>query len=115
GDFSEALARLLVERGIEHCADGKWRFRADGRVRVASPFRLTAEQIGAVLASIACPYTLVRGEQGFNHIDEHLAHWRDAVPQLQIEVLPGGHHVHMEQPDLMWQSYQAFVKQGIAV
>lgn len=110
GDFSEPLARLLVERGIEHCNDGKWRFRADGRVRVASPFRLTAAQIGAVLSGIQCPYLLARGAQGFNHIDEHLEYWREAVPQLQIEVFEGGHHVHMEQPQLLWQNYRSFVK-----
>lgn len=110
GDFSGELAELLVRRGIAQNKSGSWRFRADGRVRVESPFRLTPEQIANVLEQIRCPFKLIRGDKGFNHVDEHLQLWQAAVPQLEVEVMAGGHHVHMEQPAAMWQSYENFVK-----
>lgn len=112
GDFAEDLAALLVDRGIQQGADGLWRFRADGRVRVSSPYRMVPEQIADILAAIECPFQLLRGEQGFSHVEEHLAHWQAAVPHLIVASIAGGHHVHMEKPNEVWQSYQDFINRS---
>lgn len=99
GDFSPELASLLVERGIEEIAPNDFCFRADGRLRMASPVRLTAAQISDVLQHIQCPFTLLYGTQGHERVHDALMTWRHQVPQLQVQGLSGGHHVHMEQPD----------------
>jgi len=99
GDFSLDYAHLLVERGIEQVGPEDFCFRADGRLRMASPVRLTAEQISDVLRHIQCPFTLLYGTEGHERVHEALQLWRPAVPQLQVHALTGGHHVHMEQPN----------------
>lgn len=98
GDFSQEIAAILVERGIEQLGNGEFRFRADGQLRGLSPVRLTAEQIGNVLSEISCHIELILGDQGHDRLHQALALWQNRVPQLQVHTLEGGHHVHMEQP-----------------
>ncbi|MDX1705160.1 alpha/beta hydrolase [Pseudidiomarina sp.] len=98
GDFSAEIAALLVDRGIEKLSDEDYRFRADGQLRVSSAIRMTAEQIGDVLAKIKCPFELVIGSEGHERVQEALGLWRSLVPQLQVHTIAGGHHVHMQEP-----------------
>ncbi len=98
GDFSEEIAALLVDRGIEKLGPDDYRFRADGQLRVASAIRMTAGQIGDVLAKISCPFELVIGNEGHDRVRQALDLWRPLVPQLQVHTLAGGHHVHMQNP-----------------
>lgn len=110
GDFSEALASVLVERGIEKLAHDDFRFRADGQLRTKSALRLTPLQIRTVLAAIRCPFTLVLGAHGHkDRLQIALNEWRHAVPHLNVVEIEGGHHVHMEQPDAVWRQFVALL------
>lgn len=110
GDFSDDLARLLVERGIEQLAENDFRFRADGQLRTKSVMRLTPLQIRTILKAIQCPFTLILGKQGHHdRLQIALNEWRGAVPQLQVCEVEGGHHVHMEQPDAVWRHFAALL------
>ncbi|MRJ42326.1 MULTISPECIES: alpha/beta fold hydrolase [Idiomarina] len=99
GDFSRELAALLVERGIEQFGPEHYQFRADGQLRVSSAVRLTAAQIGDVLAHIECPFTVLLGSHGHQRLKTALQDWREQVPHLRVHEVEGGHHVHMERPD----------------
>jgi len=98
GDFSRELAALLVERGIEQLGESDFRFRADGQLRLKSPVRLTAEQIADVLKHIECPFQVILGSTGHQRLKQALQQWQRFVPQLVVQEVEGGHHVHMEQP-----------------
>lgn len=98
GDFSRELAGLLVERGIEQLGENDFRFRADGQLRLKSPVRLTAEQIADVLKHIECPFQVILGSTGHQRLKQALQQWQRFVPQLEVQEVEGGHHVHMEQP-----------------
>lgn len=98
GDFSRELAALLVERGIEQLGENDFRFRADGQLRLKSPVRLTADQIADVLKHIECPFRVILGSTGHQRLKQALEQWQQFVPQLEVQEVEGGHHVHMEQP-----------------
>ncbi len=110
GDFSLELAEVLVERGIEQLGEADFRFRADGQLRTKSVMRLTPLQIRTILQAIRCPIRLILGEQGHKErLQVALNEWQHAVPQLTVVEVPGGHHVHMEQPNAVWRHFTALL------
>nr|WP_269434581.1 alpha/beta hydrolase [Aliidiomarina indica] len=96
------LARLIVERNLVSVEQG-YTWTVDPRVRLASPFRFTAEQAVDMLKHIECPVDLILGDQGTPDIVRGLKIWEAYLPQLQVHRLQGGHHVHMEQPQQVAQ------------
>ncbi len=98
GDVEREHAEMLVMRGLQSTEAGDYQFRADGFLRVLSPFRITVEQVSDVMASIECPFHVVLGDQGHQQLSQALSQWQTCVPQLQLHKVAGGHHVHMQQP-----------------
>ncbi|MGL6214354.1 alpha/beta fold hydrolase, partial [Billgrantia desiderata] len=74
------------------------RLRTDGRLLWPSPLRLSPEQVLALLGAIQAPVLLIEGEKGILAERENAQAARAAVPHLMRQVLPGGHHLHLE-PD----------------
>lgn len=101
-DLKPELARLIVERNLMPIERG-YTWTVDARVRLASPFRFTAEQATDMLKNIQCPVDLILGDQGTAEITRGLQLWGAHVPQLRVHRLVGGHHVHMERPDQVAQ------------
>ncbi|HET8790894.1 MAG TPA: alpha/beta hydrolase [Modicisalibacter sp.] len=89
-------AEPLVTRNLEQDEQGRLRLRTDGRLLRASMVRLCPEQVLAMLADIQAPVLLIEGEQGVLGAREISRHARAAVSQLRRQVLPGGHHLHLE-------------------
>ncbi|MDX5376211.1 MAG: alpha/beta hydrolase, partial [Halomonas sp.] len=89
-------ATPLVERNLIREADGHVRLRTDGRLLWPSPVRLSPEQALALLGAIKAPVLLIEGERGILGERDMARAARAAVPQLRREVLPGGHHLHLE-------------------
>lgn len=108
GDFSAAIAAVLVERGLEQLGAEDFRFRADGQLRCHSVMRMSPTQIATILRAIRCPYTLLIGTQGHRQrLAEALQLWQSEVPQLTVADIDGGHHAHMEHPDAVWRHFCA--------
>lgn len=94
GHVSFAAAQLLAQRGLMPVAGGlTW--RTDSRLTLATPLRLTAAQAQAFVSALSCPATLVLAEQGLlvqrDGLDTLLAQ-----AAINIERLPGGHHLHLD-------------------
>ncbi|RUO59527.1 alpha/beta fold hydrolase [Pseudidiomarina insulisalsae] len=110
GDFSEELAAVLVERGIEQLGADDFRFRADGQLRTKSVMRMTPLQVRSILQAIRCPFCLVLGKQGHrDRLQLALDEWQHAVPHLQVVEVGGGHHLHMEHPAAVWRQFTALL------
>ncbi|WNK21591.1 alpha/beta hydrolase [Halomonas piscis] len=90
-------AAPLVERNSRRLEDGRVTLRTDSRLLKPSPVRFTPEQVLALLADIRCPVQLVEGEQGILGERAFAAKARAAVPNLTRQVVPGGHHLHLER------------------
>lgn len=90
-------ARILLRRGLED-ADGRVRWRADPRLRLPSRQRLTEAQVRAFFTAIACPTVVVRADPGMT-VDEALLRDRlAAIAGATLARIPGGHHVHLDDP-----------------
>ena len=87
--------RRLAERNLRRTESGQWEWRTDPRVKGASAFKLTAAHNAALAAALKMPTLLLLAEDGIarqGFANSALAGQR----AVQMEVLPGSHHFHME-------------------
>lgn len=107
--LSEPVARLLVERGVAG-VEGGYIWRSDPRLTLVSPQRAEEATIKAWLAGIGCPTLLLSAEQSQPFFSPELRDSRRAsVADIRMEVLPGGHHLHMETPAPVAAALRAFL------
>ena len=96
--LSEPVARLLVERGTRE-VEGGYNWSSDPRLTLPSFTRLTEAQVADLVAGIECPVRLIHADPAQPYLPDpvrraHAAALRDG----ELIVIPGGHHLHMEQP-----------------
>lgn len=101
-DLSHAAAMSLVERGLVAVngdfAPG-YRWSSDPRLLMPSLQRYSEEQALAILAAIAAPTLLVWADPAHPYARGTAMQTRiDHVTNLQIQRLPGNHHLHLENP-----------------
>ena len=87
---SHEAAQLLAQRGLMPVPGG-YTWRSDSRLTLPSPVRLTEEQAMAFVQRVACPTRLVVAADGM------LAQHPELLARLPFghELLPGGHHLHL--------------------
>ncbi|WP_371925228.1 alpha/beta fold hydrolase [Pseudomonas sp. H9] len=87
---SSEAAELLAQRGLMPVAGG-YTWRSDSRLTLPSPTRLSQVQAMSFVRRIACPAKLVVAADGM------LARHSELLEQLPFshELLPGGHHLHV--------------------
>lgn len=95
--LSEAAARQLVRRGVGYDADG-WFFNHDRRLSQENSWRLTEDQVLALLGKLRCPLHLALFADSPLYGQPELEARRQAVPDLRPARFDGGHHAHMETP-----------------
>ena len=96
--LSEPVARLLVERGTRE-VDGGYAWSSDPRLTLPSFTRLTEAQVLDLVAGIECPTRVIHADPAQPYLPDpvRLAH-AAALRDGELVVIPGGHHLHMEQP-----------------
>lgn len=87
---SREAAELLAQRGLMPVPGG-YTWRSDSRLTLPSPTRLSEAQALSFVQRVACPAMLIVAAEGM------LARHTALLEQLPFtrEVLPGGHHLHM--------------------
>lgn len=96
GPMSEQAARILCERGVK-AVEGGYTWTTDKRARLRSVSRLTEEQVLAFMRGITAPTLLVRAESGLPYEKAMYEGRLQALAQLRVEQLPGGHHLHLDE------------------
>lgn len=92
--MSLTAARAIAERGTYAGEDGKFYWRSDRRLALASPHKLTAGQWQAVLKGIDAPLLFITAKQGFG---QQILALTEARPKVFSELeLDGDHHCHMD-------------------
>lgn len=108
GAIDMAAARALVERGTR-AVEGGHVWSSDPRLTLASALRLTEDQVLACLAAIRAPTLLVLADPPAPWFTAELMAARcAAVPGLSSVVLPGTHHLHLEDPQPVAAAIAAF-------
>lgn len=102
GYVSFDIAKTLIERGI-HVKNGTYHWRHDHRLKTPSPLRMTEEQVLSCLKKIESKTLLVCASKGFSFNAQQMQKRIKAVKQIKIERINGGHHIHMEQPEVVSQ------------
>lgn len=96
--LSEPLVRLLVERGLR-AVDGGHAWSSDSRLTLPTMIRTTEAQVEALVAGIECPCLVLFADPAQSYLPDDLRRRRAALlPQGELVVLPGHHHLHMDQP-----------------
>lgn len=91
------VAQAMVERGLKPVPGG-WTWRTDPRLTTPSPSRFGEPQVLSAIAAIRAPILVVLAEPRANFLSGPYAETRlAALSGAQIERIPGGHHVHLEQ------------------
>ena len=89
----------LVDRNLRPVGDlVTWSY--DPCLRLPSVYSYTENHILHLLKGIKCPALLVAAEGGLMAKSEPALQARiEAIDHLQFYQVPGGHHVHLEQPE----------------
>jgi len=97
--LSETTARLLVERGVR-AVEGGHVWCSDPRLTVPTAVRMTGGQADALVAGIECPTRVIYADPPQPYLPEPDRTRRARLlPDGDLAVIAGGHHLHMEQPD----------------
>ena len=96
--LGEVAARLLVERGVRE-VEGGFEWSSDPRLTLPTMVRMTEAQVRDLVAGIECPTRVIYADPPQPYLPEPLRseHAR-LLPDGELVVLRGGHHMHMEDP-----------------
>ena len=98
GQLSPAAAEQLVERQLREVEGGyKWRY--DPRLTVPPLFQMSEQQVQSFIHAISCRTCLFLGDQGLFSKGQKQARI-DCFNALDKYILPGGHHLHLEDSAL---------------
>lgn len=101
--LDEHSVRLLVERGLREVhVDGAlagYEWSSDPRLTLPTMTRMTEPQVEDLLAGIECPVRAIFADPAQPYLPDQLRRRRVALlPQGELIVIDGGHHLHMQQP-----------------
>ncbi len=92
------LLKPIVQRNLAQI-DGNYQWCTDPRLKLPSAYRMTEEQVLAVLQSIKADCYLIASETLFEREPEKMQLRRNSVPNLKVDILNADHHLHIEQPE----------------
>lgn len=93
--LSGTAAQILASRGLaEHPQGMLW--ASDPRLIGASAVKLTEGQSRAILGSLSMPTLLLQAENGLARHSAMLEFATEHIEKFCAEIVPGGHHFHME-------------------
>jgi pimeloyl-ACP methyl ester carboxylesterase len=94
-------AALLVGRGTR-AVEGGYSWSSDPRLTLPGSTRMTEAQVQALLGAITCPARVLFADPAQSYFPDPVRRARLlAVPHAELTVLPGGHHLHMDQPGVV--------------
>ncbi|MGR5001557.1 alpha/beta fold hydrolase [Vibrio celticus] len=92
------LIAPIVERGIVEF-ENSWQWRCDPNLKCDSLYRMSQAHAEAIMVAIECPQLIILGNDGFRHLQHN--RYKSVHSPLHIETVPGGHHCHLESPELV--------------
>jgi len=112
-DLPRPAAELLAERGLERVADG-WQWRHDLRLTWPSTQRYTEPQVLDLLGHIEAPALCVLARPRSRVVPGGFIERRAAaVPGLVLHEVEGGHHLHMQAPEVVARMVKKHIKENI--
>lgn len=97
GNISYQAAQALTRRGIKQSNDG-WYWTFDQKLRCVSSMIPYEDELLAMFNAIEAPVCLIRAKQGVPYPENVFNNRSQAIKNLTIHEVQGGHHVHMDDP-----------------
>lgn len=111
GAISEEAAQHLVSRGLVE-REGGYQWRSDPKLLLPSPHRFTEAQVRATIREIQIPTLIIEGDakflSAFPESQERIELFK--AQGAQHHVIPGRHHLHMENPKPVAAAIRAFLR-----
>jgi pimeloyl-ACP methyl ester carboxylesterase len=102
-------ARLLVERGVA-MVPGGYRWSSDPRLTAISPARFSEPLVQEWIRGVEAPTLVVAAREHPAYFDPALRNARMAcLRDGRVEVLPGHHHLHMDDPAAVAAAITGFI------
>jgi len=112
-DLSAHNAELLLHRNTQvDDTTSTLMWRTDKRLRTLSSVRLTELQTQDLISHICCPCKIILGTHGFAKVSVNLDKRRAWFKYLSVDIIPGGHHVHMESCEQLASSICSFLERN---
>ncbi|MCE0724718.1 MULTISPECIES: alpha/beta fold hydrolase [Legionella] len=108
GYVSLDIAKILCERSLIE-KQGQYYWRHDQRLLARSPLRMTETQILSCLQEITARTYLLLSSRGFSFDPEIMNNRIKTVKNLTLKNMDGGHHIHMEQPEVISKLLAEFI------
>lgn len=107
-DLNAEQVKPIVERGLEQVETGYY-WRADSRLRLTSPYRLTPEQAVHLVSDISSPTHLIYGDKGMIKEKNQREQFVNYFQNITAQQLSGGHHLHIEHPEQVAKLIHQFI------
>lgn len=91
-------ARLLAERALRETKTG-WRWRTDPDAMWDSPYWMSEAHALNILDGVKCPVFVVVTPYLERYLGDRLEARLDALDDVVVRRVEGGHHVHMDAPE----------------
>ena len=93
--LSPEAARMLVARSMKPSGEG-FVWQTDPRLRHPSMMMMDEAQVSACLKKVVTPTRFLRATQGLLASRPELDSRLDAIANLDVVAVPGGHHCHLD-------------------
>jgi pimeloyl-ACP methyl ester carboxylesterase len=108
-DLTETAAQLIIERSAQ-AAEGGFQWSYDPGLYWLSPLYFTEDQLLDCLRHIEAPtLTLCASPFSSSVREEHYQQRIQAIPNGRHELIEGGHHMHMEAPQVLGEKIHDFI------
>lgn len=110
-EIAPNLIKPLVERALTSVEEG-YTWRADSRLRIPSTLRMSEDQLRNILPNIEATTLLIEAKSGLLQSPnaEYIQQRKPLVKQLEVQLLPGSHHLHLEYPEKIAGLIKEFIK-----
>ncbi len=103
-------AECLAQRALEQTDEG-WAFTYAPSARAPSRSRLSENQVRAFLRAITCPTLLISASDGLEPPPSFLGREEEVANLKCLALEGGGHHLHLDYPERIWQGVLEHVLQ----
>jgi len=120
GSISKESVETLMTRGLIKTPDGSgYTWSADLRLRIPTAFNMVQEITEEFGSRVTCPHLLIKATDSSKYMsdesyDKILKVFRDKNPHFQYSELPGGHHLHLNTPELVAPVINTFLEKDFS-
>lgn len=106
--MDDGSALLLARRALREVEDG-WRWRTDPRAMWDSPYWMSEPHSTNILQGIKCPVLAMITPVLDRYLGDRQPTRLEAMDDVTVLKIDGGHHVHMDQPELLVDALRQFL------